>query len=66
MEAVLLSRRKLTIFKNAQTLNSKAQSFKSRNFCLSVLWFWQNQISQKIRCLDPRFSQQYDGMMALM
>ena len=45
MEAVLLSRRKLTIFKSAQTLNSKAQSFKSRNFCLSVLWFWQNQIS---------------------
>ena len=45
MEAVLLSRRKLTIFKNAQTLNSKAQSFESRNFCLSVLWFWQNQIS---------------------
>lgn len=59
MEAVLLSRRKLTIFKSAQTLNSKAQSFKSRNFCLSVLWFWQNQISW---CLEPRFSQHYDGM----
>ena len=35
MEAVLFSRRKLTIFKNAQTLNSKAQSFESRNFCQS-------------------------------